>query len=53
MLAVKESKALPQKFGKSTKDVLKVCSGIYFALYLKHEGILLQLADRSETWCSY
>ena len=34
MLAVKKSKALPQEFGESTKDILKVCSGIYFALCL-------------------
>jgi hypothetical protein len=53
MLAVKKIKALPQEFGESAEDILKVCSGIYFALCLKREGILLQLADRSETWCSY
>jgi Mg2+/Co2+ transporter CorB len=45
VLGVKDSKELSQEFCETTKDILKVCSGIYFALCPERSGILSQLAD--------
>jgi len=40
MLVVKDSKTLSQEFCENTKEILKVCSGIYFALRPERNGIL-------------